>query len=85
MNVALGLGIDDAMSLEMRTFIQRTVREPNELDTARRRASDGVVDTPGDTGGGGGSSAAAPGGGKVGKGEGKGARARKPPSAAAKK
>jgi len=84
-HISGGLGIDDAMSLEMRTFIQRTVRERNELDTARRRASDGVVDTPGDTGGGGGSSAAAPGGGKVGKGEGKGARARKPPSAAAKK
>ena len=35
-HISGGLGIDDAMSLEMRTFIQRTVRERNELEANRR-------------------------------------------------
>ena len=35
--VSGGSGIDGAMSLEMRSFFQRTVRERNELEVAQRR------------------------------------------------
>ena len=79
-HIAGGLGIDDAMSLEMRTYVQRSVRERNEIETARRRATDGGIDGGEDGAGGG---AVTP---KESKGDGKGkagkpSRSRQPPGA----
>ena len=76
------------MSLEMRSYVQRTVRERNELEVARRRAGDGGVnDCAEDNFGGGLSSQSSPSGGKGDgkKGDGKANRARKPTVPAAKK
>ena len=84
-HISGGIGIDDAMSHEMRTFVQRTVRVKNELDVAQRRSNDGKVidDSAADHYGGGGGNTSAAGGGKDAKGGGKAARVRKPPVACA--
>ena len=75
------------MSLEMRTYVQRKVRERNEIDVAFRRATDGVADYAEDNYGGGSSSTGRGGfdgcrdGDKGGgKGRGRGTRTRKPPA-----
>ena len=86
-HISGGIGIDDAMSLEMRSFVQRTVREQNELEVSRRRAADRALkDSAEENFGGGGSSSSPPTGGKQGgKGGGKSDRARRPKNPAPKK
>ena len=74
-HISGGVGLDDAMSLEMRNYVQRTVKERNDLEVARRRADGGAHDGGDDNFGGGSSSAdATPGGKAGGKGPGRGRR-----------
>ena len=80
-----GSGIDGAMSLEMRSFFQRTGRERNDLEVTQRRGADGAKDDAEENFRGGSSSKADVGGGKYdGKGPGK-SRARVSPYPAHKK
>ena len=64
-HISGGFGIDDTMSFEMRTYLERTVRERNEFEAVRRRAGDAIGDSADDNFGGG-SSSSAPSGGKGG-------------------